>query len=208
MSTSSESAAGPAWRGDAGLGVAAWLAASGQPEPPPIPHHAVSDDPEPDHESVARKILLDQLTGRARSRAELADKLRSRNVPDDIATRLLDRFTELGLIDDLAFARQWVESRQSGRGMARRALAVELRRKGIDDEVAREALDQIESDDERAAGVELVRRKLRSMQRLDETTKARRLVAMLGRKGYPAGMSWQIVRDELGSIDAEPEFGG
>ena len=89
--------------------------------------------PEADPESVARKILLDQLTGQARSRKELSDKLASRNVPDDVATRLLDRFEEVGLVDDEAFARAWVESRQRGRGLARRALQQELRRKGIDD---------------------------------------------------------------------------
>ena len=94
--------------------------------------------PDADPESVARKILLDQLTGRARTRSELATKLSARNVPDDIAGRLLDRFEEVGLVDDAAFAREWVEQRQSGRGLARRALAMELRRKGIDDETARE----------------------------------------------------------------------
>ncbi len=93
---------------------------------------------------MARKILLDQLTGRARTRSELATKLGSRNVPDDVATRLLDRFEEVGLIDDAAFAREWVAQRQSGRGLARRALAQELRRKGIDDEVARDALDEVD----------------------------------------------------------------
>src|SRR5689334_25278851 len=95
--------------------------------------------PDADPESVARKILLDQLTGRARSRSDLAAKLAQRNVPEEIATRLLDRFEEVGLVDDAAFARGWVEQRQSGRGLARRALAQELRRKGIDDEVARDA---------------------------------------------------------------------
>src|SRR3954470_543124 len=103
--------------------------------------------PEADPESVARTILLNQLTGRARTRPELATKLSSRDVPDDIATRLLDRFEEVGLVDDAAFAREWVEQRQSGRGLARRALAMELRRKGIDDETAREALDEIDPDD-------------------------------------------------------------
>ena len=97
--------------------------------------------PPADPEAVGRKILLDQLTGRARTRHDLAAKLAQRNVPDDIATRLLDRFEEVGLVDDAAFAEQWVEQRQSGRGLARRALAQELRRKGIDDEVAQEALD-------------------------------------------------------------------
>ena len=109
---------------------------------------AISRDPDPDldtgpeadPESVARTILLNQLTGRARTRSELATKLSQREVPDDVATRLLDRFEEVGLVDDAAFAREWVEQRQSGKGLAKRALAHELRRKGIDEETAREAM--------------------------------------------------------------------
>ena len=70
--------------------------------------------PEADPESVARTILLNQLTGRARSRKELADKLAGKLVPDEIATRLLDRFEEVGLVDDAAFARLWIDSRHPG----------------------------------------------------------------------------------------------
>ena len=141
--------------------------------------------PDADPESVARKILLDQLTGRARTRHELAAKLAAKGVPDEIAGRLLDRFTEVGLIDDAAFARLWVESRQSGKGLARRALAAELRRKGVADEVARGVLDELEPGDEEEAARALVRKKLRSLQAVDRATATRRLAGMLARKGYP-----------------------
>ena len=174
-----------------GAGVAAWTRAA---PPPPDP---VADGPEADPESVARKILLDQLTGQARSRHELEDKLRAKLVPDDVATRLLDRFEEVGLVDDEAFARSWIASRQPGKGLARRALAQELRRKGIDDEVAREALDEIDPDDEESAARALVRKKLRTLSRVDDTTATRRLVGMLARKGYPSGMSFAVVREEI-----------
>jgi regulatory protein len=155
--------------------------------------------PDADPESVARKILLDQLTGQARSRQELADRLAKKNVPDEIAVRLLDRFEEVGLIDDEAFARSWIASRQPGKGLARRALAQELRRKGVDDEVAREALDEIDPADEEAAARALVRKKLRSLGRVDDATATRRLVGMLARKGYGSGLSFAVVRDELAS---------
>ena len=102
-----------------------------------------------DPEGVARTIVLDSLTGQARTRKELADKLAKREVPDEVATELLDRFTEVGLIDDSAYARQWVESRHRSRGLAPRALAQELRRKGVGDEEAKEALEQIDEDDQR-----------------------------------------------------------
>jgi regulatory protein len=146
---------------------------------------------------VARKILLDQLTAQARSRRQLADKLASRGVPDDVATRLLDRFTEVGLVDDEAFARAWVGSRGPGKGLARRALAAELRRKGVDDDSARAALDEIDPDDEREVARRLVRRKLRSTSGLDTQTATRRLVGMLARKGHPPGVAYAVVREEL-----------
>ncbi len=168
----------------------------------PAPKAAESSEdldgsPEADPESVARKILLDQLTGRARTRSELADKLASRNVPDGVASRLLDRFEEVGLIDDAEFARQWVEQRQSGRGLARRALAQELRRKGIDDGVAGEALDEIDEDDEVEAARMLVRARLRSVRSLDHDKAVRRLVGMLARKGHSSSVAFRVVKEEL-----------
>jgi len=192
----------PEWLGDVSAGVEAWTRrATPDRVDDAEPERPTSEDPEPDHEAVARKILLDQLTGQARSRKELADKLAKRNVPADIATRLLDRFEEVGLVDDGAFARSWVSSRGAveGKALARRALAQELRRKGVADEVAREALDEIDPDHEREAARALVRKKLRSMARLDDQTKIRRLVAMLGRKGYPPGLAFAVVRDEVGA---------
>jgi regulatory protein len=155
---------------------------------------------------VARKILLDQLTGQARSRSELATKLARKGVPDEVADRLLTRFEEVGLVDDEAFARSWVQSRQAGKGLARRALAQELRRKGIDDEVLRTALDEVDPDDEVEAARTLVRRKLRpgsTLARVDRATAARRLTGMLARKGYPSGVAIRVVRDELDVFGAE-----
>ena len=160
--------------------------------------------PPEDAEAVARKILLDQLTGQARSRSELAGKLAAKNVPDDMATRLLDRFEEVGLVDDDAFARAWVASRGptgsgGGKGLARRALQQELRRKGVADDVAREALDEIDPADEEETARALVRKKLRAMQGLDPDKAIRRLVGALARKGYPPGLAFSVVKDELAS---------
>ena len=156
--------------------------------------------PDADPESVARKILLDQLTGRARTRSELADKLAKKGVLGDLAARLLDRFEEVGLVDDEAFARSWVQSRQPGKGLARRAHAPELRRKGVDDEVARMALDEVDPDDEVEAARALVRRKLRTVARLDRDVAVRRLTGMLARRGYPAGICFRVVREELATL--------
>jgi regulatory protein len=166
------------------------------------PSAGLDTGPDADPESVARKILLDQLTGRARTRSELADKLASRGVPTDVATRLLDRFEEVGLVDDAAFAREWVEQRQSGRGLARRALAQELKRKGIEDDLAREVLDEIEPDDEVEVARALVQAKLRSMRGLDRDKAVRRLVGMLARKGHSSSVAYRVVKEEL-DLDLE-----
>jgi regulatory protein len=164
--------------------------------------------PEADPESVARKILLDQLTGQARSRAELAKKLAQKNVPDDLAARLLDRFEEVGLVDDAAFTHEWVTQRQAGKGLARRALAQELRRKGIDDETARTALDELDPDDEVEAARMLVRRKLRSVRGLDRDKAVRRLVGMLARKGHSSSVAFRVVKEELDlDLDADLDRG-
>ncbi|CAM3488380.1 regulatory protein RecX [Nocardioides zeicaulis] len=162
---------------------------------------AAAAEVEADPEAVARRVLLDTLTGQARTRQELADKLAKRGVPDEIAAGLLDRFTEVGLIDDAAFARQWVESRHRSRGLAPRALRQELRRKGVADEAAAEALEQIDDDDQRAAARALVDKKLRSMRGLEPQVATRRLAGLLARKGYSSGLAFAVVREALADVE-------
>ncbi|MEV5962385.1 regulatory protein RecX [Kribbella sp. NPDC051952] len=150
-----------------------------------------------DPASAARTILLDKLSGQPRTRAELAGLLAEREIPDEVADEVLDRFTEVGLIDDAAFANAWVESRHRGRGLGKRALAQELRRRGVDDELARDALDELEPEQEEETARALVRKKLRSMRSLDRQVAMRRLLGMLARKGYPGGLAMNIIKQEL-----------
>lgn len=196
--------AGGSVLGDVHAGVQAWLDGARRVADD-LPPDEATLGPEADHEAVARKILLDQLTGQARSRSELAGKLAKKGVPDAIAQQLLDRFEEVGLVDDEAFARLWVQSRQPGKGLARRALAQELRRKGVDDEVAQVALDEVDPEDEVEAARMLVRRKLRTAARLDRDVAVRRLTGMLARKGYPSGVCFRVVREELEQLGHDTE---
>jgi regulatory protein len=163
---------------------------------------SLEDDPG-DPESVARSICLSALTGTPKTRQQLADLLARKGVPEHAATVVLDRFGEVGLIDDAAFARLWVSSRQAGRGLARRALQAELRAKGVDAEVAAAAVEAVDDDDERTAARQLVERRARSMQRLDRATATRRLVGMLARKGYGGGLAAAVVREVLDAAGAE-----
>ncbi len=161
-----------------------------------------------DPESVARGICLRALTGAPRTRQQLADLLARRDVPENAAEAVLDRFTEVGLIDDAAFARAWVSSRQAGRGLARRALSAELRAKGVQPEVAAEAVSEVDDDDERAAARRLVERRAGALRRLDRTTATRRLMGMLARKGYTGGLAASVVREVLDSAGCADEDDG
>jgi regulatory protein len=156
-----------------------------------------------DPEAVARNLCLRALTGAPKTRSQLAELLESRGVPEEAAEAVLDRFTDVGLIDDAAFARAWVSSRQSGRGLARRALSAELRAKGVDPEVAAEAVEAVDDDDEREAARRLVQRRVGGMQRLDRATATRRLIGMLARKGYNGGLAAAVVREALDGAVSE-----
>ncbi|MFC4021787.1 regulatory protein RecX [Micromonospora sp. GCM10011542] len=164
-----------------------------------------TDEPESpprDEAEVAREICLRQLAVRPRTRAELAGALAKRGISEQVSAEVLDRYDEVGIIDDAAFARAWVSSRHAGRGLARRALANELRQKGVDGEVATEALGELDEETEADTARALVDRKLRTA-RGEPDAVFRRLVGMLARKGYPPGVAIRAVKDALAAQSAE-----
>ncbi|WP_029211771.1 RecX family transcriptional regulator [Arsenicicoccus bolidensis] len=168
----------------------------GRAEDPPA-EGAAAVDAEPDHEDVARQIVLRQLAMAPRSRAQLETKLRQRDCPEDVITRVLDRMTEVGLVDDEAYAAMLVRSQQATKGLAKRALAHELRKKGIDKDLADAALDEVDPEEERRTARELVDKKLRSMGGLAVEVQTRRLAGMLARKGYGSGVAYSVIRDAI-----------
>ncbi|BCJ54839.1 hypothetical protein Asp14428_63140 [Actinoplanes sp. NBRC 14428] len=159
-------------------------------------------EPPKSESEVAREICLRQLAVRPRTRAELAKVLVRKEISEEVIAEVLDRYDEVGIIDDAAFARAWVSSRHQGRGLARRALANELRQRGVDAEVAGEALETLDEDEEAATARALVDRKLRTATGTPDQV-FRRLVGMLARKGYPAGVAIRAVKDALAARDAE-----
>lgn len=168
-----------------------------------------ANDPPADPESVARKIALDLLSLAPRTRAQLAEAMTRRNVPDETAEQVLDRFTEVGLIDDAAFAQAWVSSRQSGRGLAPRALANELRKRGVGDSVIADAVSAVPRDDIESTARTLVRRRAKATVGLPTQARVRRLSGMLARKGYPGDIAMRAVRDVLAEeeIDVVGDLG-
>jgi SOS response regulatory protein OraA/RecX len=204
-SSGGERRRGQSSRGQSGLGQGGrsgrasgpqWSSRSTDSEGTDVP--AEMEDPE----TVAKGICLRALTGTAKTRKQLADLLAKKDVPEEAAAAVLDRFAEVGLIDDAAFAAAWVSTRQSGRGLARRALASELRAKGVDGDVAAAAVAEVDPQDEWDSARRLVERKMPSMSRLDRVTAERRLMGMLARKGYGGGLAGHVVREALDAIGA------
>lgn len=152
---------------------------------------------QPQSEDEARQVVLHQLTLGPRTRKQLADKLRERGCDDDVAVRVLDRMSAVGLVDDGAYAETLVRSKQAGRGMSKRALAQELRSKGVDVDVVAETLGSIDDESERARAEELAAKKLRSMGGLEPHVQSRRLQGMLARKGYSSSVIYAVVRDAV-----------
>src|SRR5437667_5674597 len=150
-----------------------------------------------DPEEAARQICLRLLAAGPRTRAQLVTALRRRRVPDEIAEAVLGRFAEVRLIDDAAFARAWVETRHHGRGLARRALSAELRQRGVPDGEVRSAVGLLGPQDELATARRLVAKRVPASRGKPMPARARQLMGMLARKGYPAGLAAQVVREAL-----------
>ena len=170
---------------------------------------SVTDNPE----ARARQVCLTLLTLAPRTRAQLAGALRKRGIPDEVADEVLGRFSDVGLIDDAAFARSWVESRHYSRGLAGRALSAELRQRGVAPDEIRAAIDeQLSPDAEVDAARRLVERRIAGTRGLPAEQRTRRLAGMLARKGYPPGLSFRVIREALeaegesAALEEEPSF--
>lgn len=159
---------------------------------------------------MAQAIVYRQLTAAPKSRLQLARKLAERNIPEHVAEAVLDKFQEARLINDAEFADMWVRSRSQSRKLAKGALRRELAEKGIDQETAASALEQLTDADEEAAARALVERKFRPGTVLPDQSErdkaVRRLASMLARKGYQPSQAFRIVNDVLDSRQ-DPDSG-
>jgi regulatory protein len=173
--------------------------------------------------TAARDQCIRLLAVRPRTRSELETVLRKRGYDADVISEVLDRYSDVRIIDDEAFAQAWVTSRHHSKGLARRALAGELRRKGVSDDDMGTALGELDGDTEIETARALVERRLRTeraalARRPRATVTAehegdgdpgregrqkaqaalvRRLVGMLARKGYPPGLAYRVVKEAM-----------
>ena len=190
-------AAGMAGAGTAGPGTGAAVAGAG----------SWAGQTVRDPEEQARQLCLRLLTGRPRTRAQLAEAMQRRGIPDAAAARSWPA-SEVGLIDDAAFARAWVESRHHGRGLARRALSAELRQRGVDGQDISTAVSALDPADEIATARRLVAKGLAASRGKPLPTRVRRLVGLLARKGYPAPIAYRVVREALDQEGADAAAAG
>jgi regulatory protein len=150
-----------------------------------------------DPEAQARQICLRLLTAAPRTRAQLARALQRKGVPGEVAEAVLGRFADVGLIDDAAFARAWVESRHYSRGLSRRSLSAELRRQGVDTEEIREAVGTLDPEQEVATARRLVEQKMAGTRGQPSEARVRRTAGVLARKGYPPGLVFRLIKEYL-----------
>lgn len=135
---------------------------------------------------------------RSHSRAELEKSLRDKDIDAEISASLLDRFSELDLVDDVAFAEQWVSTRHRVKGLSRRALSDELRRKGVAADIVSDATQAVGHEDEVSAAEVLARKKLRAMASItDPVTIRRRLTGALARRGYGPDVIYRVLATVL-----------
>lgn len=153
------------------------------------------EETERDYAGAAMTIATNALAVRAKSRGELAAQLKRRGIPLDVAEDVLDRLARSGLIDDLDFARQWSRSRLSSKKISKRVLAQELRKKEVAEDLIAIALDEISTDDEYEAALQLGERKARSLANYAEDVRERRITSALARKGYNYSIISRVLRE-------------
>jgi regulatory protein len=154
-------------------------------------------------ESEARRIALDALSRTARTRGQLEALLQRKDVAPEAAAAVLDRFEEIGLINDVGYAEAFVESRHRVRGQGGRALSAELRRRGVADEVVADAVGALDPDLEFETACRLARSRFDRMSRLAPEVKVRRLAGFLARKGYSGAIVARAVRQTVDAAAAE-----
>jgi regulatory protein len=159
-----------------------------------------------DETAKATDAAIRLLTVRPRSVREIRDRLRKKGQDDETIDRVIERLRSWNYIDDEAFARYWVENRESNRPRGRRLLEQELRAKGVERETVTNAIDEA-GIDEVAAALEIASAKLRSYRGLEEPVAKRRMIAFLGRRGYGYDVIKPVLTELFGKTNEDEESG-
>ena len=154
------------------------------------------DDPE-----VVLAAALRFLEARPRSATEVRRRLTEAGYREELVTRAIERLAELGVLDDAAFARAWVESRDRARPRGERALRSELARKGIDRQLADDVLEERaidQPDADAAAARRVLERHAHALARVaDPRARRQRAYALLARNGFDSETAVEVIAATL-----------
>lgn len=176
--------------------VAAWLSLDQELDDKKIAELQAQDTQE-----VAYQKSLTLIGYRPRAEAEVSRRLREGGFEEPVIEATLDRLRKAGLVEDAAFARIWVENRSAFRPRGRRALAMELRQKGVEEEEISQALDAAADEDQLA--LEAARRQARRLEKLDWETFRKKLSGFLGRRGFAYGTIAPVIQQIWREMHAE-----
>lgn len=143
----------------------------------------------------AREIAIRLLTHSPRSAAQLREGLTSREVEPHIVEEIIERYREVGLLDDTELAATIARTRHRERGKSRRVVRQELQRKGFEEHDIEAALEQISDQDEHEVARELAFKRWSQLEGVDRDKRVRRVVSMLGRRGYSPSLAFVLVRE-------------
>jgi regulatory protein len=156
-----------------------------------------------DAREVAIQKALRFLGYRARSMHEVRENLQKHDIPEAVIEMTLKRLQESGLLNDQEFAQAWVENRNTFRPRSRRALSLELRRKGLDEEVIEQTLAQ--TVDETSLAREAARKYLRKVERLEWPEFRNKLGGFLGRRGFSYAVVAPVLREMWAELHPDNE---
>jgi regulatory protein len=157
---------------------------------------------EADEIEIAYQKSLNYLSYRSRSEKEVSDNLRKHKFSNEVIQDVIDRLRRNQLVDDHDFARIWVENRSDFRPRGRRALSVELHRKGIQKDIIDEVLQDLDEDE---LAFQAAIKQSRKYQGLDWEGFRKKMVAFLARRGFGYGVAAPIVKKIWSEVNSSPD---
>jgi regulatory protein len=170
------------------------------------PRPIVSNSPA-ELESAVRERCLNLLAQQPRTRAELERSLARAAVPDDAAAAVLDRLSQVGLVDDTVYAQAYMRTGIGVRRRGTRSLRAELRARGVAPDVIEAAAAQVDEGDERATALALASRRAAGLVRLAPDVRRRRLTGLLLRRGFGASVVSEVVAQVLAESEDDEGSG-
>ncbi len=170
------------------------------------PRRTLGSTPPAEMESAVREKCLRLLAQMPRTRLELERALSRAGAPDDVVASVLDRFADVGLIDDTSYAEAYMRTGVGVRRRGTRSLRAELRVRGVAPDVIDVASGQVDEESERATALALASRRAAALSRLEPEVRRRRLTGQLLRRGFAPALVSSVIAEVLQGVMAVDEL--